>query len=59
MIRMVMMLIMIMIMMLIMVLIMIASCTSPSQTTARLPTAQMIFALLIRMVMILLTTKKC
>ena len=34
----------------------IASCTSPSQTTARLPTAQMIFALLIRMVMILLMT---
>ena len=37
----------------------IASCTSPSQTTTRLPTAQMIFALLIRMVMILLMTKKC
>ena len=36
----------------------IASCTSPSQTTTRLPTAQMIFALLIRMVMILLMTKK-
>ena len=34
----------------------IASCTSPSQTTTRLPTAQMIFALLIRMVMILLMT---
>ena len=32
----------------------IASCTS--QTTTRLPTAQMIFALLIRMLMILLTT---
>ena len=54
MIRMVTMLIMIMIMMLIMVLIMIASCTS--QTTTRLPTAQMIFALLIRMRMMMLMT---